>query len=85
MFFLQTNLRPLKKQTKIFKWSQIGFGFLSLSFLSSKTFDSQMLSLNFQFKEEDQMQCIFGRIGNSRETFLQMLAFCSKISQFWKN
>jgi hypothetical protein len=66
MFFLQTNLRPLKKQTKIFKWSQIGFGFLS--FLSSKTFDSQMLSLNFQFKEEDQMHRIFGRIGNSRET-----------------
>ena len=85
MFFLQTNLRPLKNFCLFFKWSQIGFGFLSLSFLSSKTFDSQMFSLNWKFKEEDQMQCIFGRIGNSRETFLQMLAFCSKISQFWKN
>ena len=68
MFFLQTNLRPLKNFCLFFKWSQIGFGFLSLSFLSSKTFDSQMLSLNWKFKEEDQMHRIFGRIGNSRET-----------------
>ena len=83
MFFLQTNLRPLKNFCLFFKWSQIGFGFLSLSFLQ-KHLILKCCPWIFNSRKKIKCSAFLDELEIQEKPFCKCLHFVPKLVNFGK-